>query len=76
MEKDYHMNCLFLMRFGARPAETLSTNYRDVFRQEGHDWRLYRGVRTRKAVRPVFWGTDVQRILDAALLSHQKAVGY
>ena len=31
------------------------------------------GVRTRKAVRPDFAaGTEVQRILDAALMSHQQ----
>ena len=31
------------------------------------------GVRTRKTVRPDFAaGTEVQRILDAALLSHQE----
>ena len=60
--------------WGNARRDTVHNTYRDVFRQEGHMiGDFIEGVRTRKAVRPDFAaGTDVQRILDAALLSHQE----
>ncbi len=60
--------------WGKARRDTVHNTYRDVFRQEGHMiGDFIEGVRTGKAVRPDFAaGTEVQRILDAALMSHQQ----
>ena len=60
--------------WGKARRDTVHNTYRDVFRQDGHMiGDFIEGVRTRQAVRPDFAaGTAVQRILDAALLSHQE----
>ncbi|HBM52177.1 MAG TPA: oxidoreductase [Deltaproteobacteria bacterium] len=60
--------------WGKARRDTVHNTYRDVFRQDGHMiGDFIEGVRTGQAVRPDFAvGTDVQRILDAALLSHQE----
>jgi predicted dehydrogenase len=60
--------------WGNARRDTVHNTYRDVFRQEGHMiGDFIKGVRDGKAVRPDFAaGTRVQRILDAALLSHQE----
>lgn len=60
--------------WGNARRDTVHNTYRDVFRQEGHMiGEFVRGVQRHQPVAPDFAaGTEIQRVLDAGLLSHRE----